>query len=186
MVLASDHIGGTRLGEPMGRLGRILLVVLVASATAACTVRIGRVDSGDVESGCGAVPDGDMSAEARAYLEAVNASNVRRAELDRKLAAQGDYVRREDVETQLSIERAYAPSLAQIPFTGKAVAPANDLRQAVGHYIAVLEAMLNEPNLGGPSHSVEVERIWDRRTAASRDLRRALGLPPSTCSFRHP
>ena len=188
----------------MARLARILLALLIAT-TAACDVgndegdtrdegadpggaRRAPTDNSNVSAPptCGDVPDSDMSAQARAYLEATTASNVHRMELDRKLAEQGDSFRREDVVTQLSIEREFAPSLAQIPFTGQAVAPANALRQAVGDYVAVLEAMLDEPDLGGRRLDDEVERIWDRRTAAARALRWSIGLPPSTCSFRHP
>ena len=131
-----------------------------------------------------AAPAG-ASAQARSYLEAVNADYPRWIALDRKLVAQQRVATRGDMSTAAAIDSDFLARLSQLHMSGRAADHLEVLETTLSAYVQLLRSGAQHDGYLH-AHSDEDGQLSEARAEASAALRQDLGLPPSTCVLLRP
>jgi len=125
------------------------------------------------------------SADAVAYVDAVNRVTPARVALSEAIADAGHMVSAEHVAAAVAIDDAFLTDLRAIPFAPVARPAAERMVGAVESYRGLMVRSLEEPGyLAG--HPDEDDAVNVERARAGEELRTALGLPQSKCVLNRP
>lgn len=134
---------------------------------------------------CSETPPPGASAQAVAYVEAVQAGVAQWVAIDKSLNAEFGEVHLDDLRAEAQADSAFLSRLRAIHFTGPAVQYANGLENVLREYVRL---MATASNYNGylSQHQAEDNSLLHARSVQSSQLRTVLGLPQSTCTFLRP
>jgi hypothetical protein len=134
-------------------------------------------------TGCEQAAPPGASADARAYLAAVNAAYPGWEAVTRSLQEEGGRVSLGDLAAEGHVEADFLVRLNAIHFSPRAAAPAGVLRRAVQQYVDTLRELFQRPR---PLDETAVPRLDELMADTSAELRRVLGLRQSSCDVLQP